>query len=294
MRAGNARGRVSAAALLLTLLICAACNLDAPQDDAASRFDGPPVIHITAPQPGQTFLAGTTVILQARIEKAGPDLARVAVLLDEDLLGEKLQPNETAATILPMTIDWPTSQVGRYTLSVLAERADGSASREDVSIEVVASEGAEESGAMSPPEPLPLATNASQPAAPAAQEGVNLLVTSVEIAPAEPACGQAVIIRAKVRNSGSLNAQTSPWVSAKAHLLSDASVVAENNETTYLPKLAAGEETVLEMSLTIHSHHSQAQQIRVLVDAGNHILEANEEDNIGSSAEFTLSQGSCA
>lgn len=297
MYAGIARSRLRAAMLLLVSLICAACNLDAPPDEATSRFDGPPVIHIAAPQPGQIFQAGATVIVQARIEKAGPDLARVAVLLDEAVLGEKLLPNESAAAVLPLTIDWPTSQAGQFTLSVLAERADGSASREDVSVEVTTSDQFAENRTASAPEPMPAATSLSQradAALPPAREGVNLLVTAVELDPATPICGQAITVRASVRNNGSLDAQTSPWVSAKARLLSDDSVAAENAETTYLPKLAAGEETLLEMSLAISAHHSQTQRIFVMVDAGNHILEADEDDNIGSSAEFTLSPGDCA
>ena len=139
MKAGTANGSFSATLLLrlLTLLLCAGCNLNIVPDDSATRFEGPPVITIAAPQPNQTFLAGTTVIVQARVENAGPDLARVAVLLDEALLGERLQPNETSASVLPLTIDWPTSNSGQFTISVVAERGDGSAAREDVSVEVI-------------------------------------------------------------------------------------------------------------------------------------------------------------
>ena len=396
MQAGAAKGRYSATLLLrlLTLLLCAGCNLNFAPDDPATRFEGPPVITIAAPQPNQTFLAGTTVIVQARVENAGPDLARVAVLLDEALLGERLQPNETSAAVLPLTIDWPTSNAGQYTISVVAERGDGSAAREDVSIEVISRQRPEtipptdivasEAQPTTPPTDIPsppvsAAPQATVPSAPAnlgpssvpgavirvsnlrpgpgvasgqpvgslaaddqvvivavnpardwyritygdsgdawiyaelvepadvtsgipvetgapppVADGVNLLVTNIELDPSTPVCGQATTIRATIRNSGSLDSHTSPWVSAKALLLSDQSVQAENPETTYLSKLKAGDETVLEMSLTLTTNYAQLQQIRITVDAGNHVLETNENDNIGRSSEFELSQGNCA
>lgn len=395
MHAGSAISRISVASLLLMIaLVCAGCNLGVLPDGGPARFEGPPVIHIAAPLPDQTYQAGTTVIVQARVENAGPDLARVAVLMDEALLGERIAPNETGAAVLPLTIDWLTSSTGQHNISVVAERADGSAAREDVIIEVVSrqrsvgipstdsAESVPQAATIQPatPSPAPASPAPTASAAPASQgpsrvagevlrvanlrpgpgvasglplgslpaetevlivalnperdwyrisygdggdawidatfvgaaddtaglpvetgasspsadEGVNLLVASLELDPAAPACGQATTIRATVRNSGSLDSQTSPWVSAKAYLLADQSVVAENTETTYLPKLKAGEETLLDMTITIAANYSQRQQIRVTVDAGNHVLESNENDNVGSSTDFTLGQGNCA
>ena len=139
MQSGMATRRISPFRLMLLLaaLVCAGCNLDFTPQGAPARFEGPPVIHIAAPLPNQTFLAGTTVFVQARVENAGPDLARISVLLDGTLLGEQLNPNETNAAVLPLTIDWPTSNAGEYKLSVVAERGDGTSAREDVSIQVV-------------------------------------------------------------------------------------------------------------------------------------------------------------
>lgn len=391
MHAGITIGRSSAGWLLLmlALLVCASCNLEVGSEESGMGFEGPPVIHIAAPQPNQTFLAGTTVIVQARVENAGPDLARVAVLLDESLLGERLAPNETGAAVLPLTIDWPTSRAGRYTIAVVADRADGNSARADVAIEVISgqrptgippteaaisdsgSATALPSSAIPATSPAPTATaylgpsqvagkaltvanlrpgpgaDTGQPLgslvagtevtivavnpardwyrisygesdsawidasfieaadvtdglpvetgeAPLPAEGVNLLITDVRLEPATPICGEAAVIRATVQNAGTLDAQTSPWVSAKAHLLSDQGVVAENAETTVLSRLKAGEETVLEMSIIISAGHSQRQVIRVTVDSGNHVLESNEDDNVGDSPEFELSRGNCA
>ena len=90
MQSGVASGRISACRLvcILVLLICAGCNLGITGEGAPASFEGPPIIKIASPSPNQTFLAGTTVFVQARVENAGPDLARISVLLDDALLGE--------------------------------------------------------------------------------------------------------------------------------------------------------------------------------------------------------------
>jgi len=131
--------------LLGVALLCAGCNLGFIGQEASPSFDGPPEVRIVAPAPNQTYLAGAKVIVQARVENAGPDLARISVLLDEALLGEKLNPNETNAAVLPLTIDWTASEAGEFKISVLAERGDGAFDREDVSIAVL-SQAALESG----------------------------------------------------------------------------------------------------------------------------------------------------
>lgn len=145
MHSGVAFERIKAIqrALILIALICAGCNLGFTGEPAPASFEGAPVIKIASPSPNQIFLAGSTVIVQARVENAGPDLARISVLLDGALLGEKLNPNETNAAVLPLTLDWPTSNTGEFTISVLAERGAGASAREDVRILVVAEAGGE-------------------------------------------------------------------------------------------------------------------------------------------------------
>ncbi len=138
MPSGITASLIRACLLAALVLAGAGCNLMFAPQGAASRFEGPPQIIIAAPLPNQTFLAGTTVIVQARVENAGADLARISVLLDEALLGEKINPNETGAAILPLSIDWPTSNPGNYQLAVMAERGDGTSARADVTIRVIA------------------------------------------------------------------------------------------------------------------------------------------------------------
>ena len=388
---------------VLCLLFLAGCNLDFTPDDPSPSFDGPPLIHIAAPQPNQKFQSGATVIVQARVENAGPDIARIAVLLNGDLMGERLNPNETNAEVLPLTIDWPTSNAGDYTITVVAERGDGSSAREDVNIVVVSpsqfdapdaetstpesadqppaaaeapvqAEGAAATaGASAPPQAsatiapaadagpsqvagkvirpaplrpgpgadsgqpvgslmvdddilivavnpagswyrvrrgaeidawvdaslvaaaedlsgIPIETGAPQPPEP----GVNLVVTRIELAPDPPVCGLTTIVRANIRNNGALDSQISPWVVANALLLSDESIQAQNPDTVYLTALAAGEEAVLEIPLTLTARYAEAHVIRVTVDYGNHVLETHEDDNTGDSRQFELSQGTCS
>ena len=388
MQSGVAKRRLTASMLLqvLCLLLLASCNLNFAPDDPSPSFDGPPVIRIAAPLPNQKFQSGATVIVQARVENAGPDISRIAVLLNEELMGEQLNPNETDAEVLPLTIDWPTSNEGEYVIAVVAERGDGSSAREDVSIMVVprsqyqATEGAsaeEAASTESPSEAAPQATAISAPAVstgpsevtgivirpaplrpgpgvdsgqpvgslmvdddvliiainpagnwyrirrgtdidawvdaslvaaaddisglpiengapPPPQEGVNLVVTSIELDPDPPVCGQPANVRATIRNSGALDSQTSPWVGAKAHLLSDESVQAQNPETVYLPALEAGAETVLEIPLTLTARFGESHVIRVTVDQGNHVIETRENDNTAASRQFELSQGTCS
>ena len=147
MQFGIASGRVKVyrLALILVTLVCSGCNLGFTGEGAPTTFEGPPLIKIVAPVPNQTFLVGATVIVQARVENAGPDLARVSVLLDDALLGEKVNPNETNAAVLPLTIDWPASNTGEFQISVLAQRGDGEVAREDVNILVIAESSAESS-----------------------------------------------------------------------------------------------------------------------------------------------------
>ena len=120
------------------LLLMSGCSLGVPSSQvSAPAFEGPPKIQIALPLADQTFLAGSTVIVQARIENAGPDLVRISILLDGSVLGEQHYPNTGGAAIVPLTMDWPTSNAGQFEIAVEAERADGNSAREIVHISVI-------------------------------------------------------------------------------------------------------------------------------------------------------------
>jgi len=126
--------------LILIALIFSGCSLSAPVGggDAQTTFDGAPVVRIFSPLPNQTFLEGTTVNIQARIENAGPDIAKVSIFLDDALAGEQPNPNQSGAAAFSVTLDWVTSNPGQYEIAVVAERADGTSSnRETVKISVI-------------------------------------------------------------------------------------------------------------------------------------------------------------
>lgn len=140
MSSGLATGaaRLPCLMIITIVFLLSACSLGAPSAEVAPvAFSGPPVIVIASPLPDQSFLSGATVIVQARIENAGPDLARVSMLLDGAVLGEKEAPNPIGASVVPVTIDWPTSKPGQYEITVSAERGDGTGASESVLITVV-------------------------------------------------------------------------------------------------------------------------------------------------------------
>ncbi|MCY3833290.1 MAG: SH3 domain-containing protein [Chloroflexi bacterium] len=361
-------------ALIWVALVSAGCNLGISGEGAPEAFEGPPAVHIAAPWPGQSFEAGATVIVQARVEKAGPDLARISVLLNDALLGERLNPNETGAAVLPLTIDWPTSKAGDFTISVLAERGDGSFAREDVNIIVMpkaepASAPSTEStrsdaaganvlaapaladkkrvgGTMTQPariragpgaaydllgnldenhEVMIVAVNPTRdwyrieydgsieawvyaqsvrlagdiaglpvesgPPLPA-EQGVNLLVLDVMIEP-PVVCNQESIVKARVRNDGTDEAQSVAWVIAEPVLVDSGASLSDNPPLAYLKTLDAAEEDTIEFPITLTTHVSEEQFIRVVVDSGNHLPEMDETDNARDSAAFILEPGSC-
>ncbi len=181
MNSGEATRQFRAPCLMFIalVLLLSACSLAAPSAEVAgTAFSGPPVIRITSPLPDQRFLSGATVIVQARIENAGPDLALVRMLLDGVLLGEKQDPNPIGAAVVPVTIEWPTSNPGRFEITVAAERGDGSGASESVSISVVPPPAYEETQA------APENAAASPPAAETAMVGTEAPVLPATASPA--------------------------------------------------------------------------------------------------------------
>ena len=144
MQLGNQpqRHRLFVLLLMGVTFIFAGCSLSAPGggDGNAEQttFDGAPIVRIFSPLPNQTFLEGTTVNVQARVENAGPDIAKVSIFLDDALVGEQVNPNSVGASAFSVTIDWVTSNQGQFEIAVIAERADGSTSnRETVKVSVI-------------------------------------------------------------------------------------------------------------------------------------------------------------
>ena len=204
------------ARLLLVLLAAAGCNLSTPPAASPTpTFGGPPRISIASPLPEQVFLAGTVVIVQAQVENAGPDLARVSVLLDDALLGEELDPNPTAAAQVPLMIDWPSTTAGRYEFTVSAERRDGTASRETVRITVVeAAQPAEPAAVDDEPAP-PTAASAPSPSPtisrpPAASGGAGTAPPIITLLPTPTAASDAASEPSQPSEPSEQNAPAEP------------------------------------------------------------------------------------
>ncbi len=370
MPLGTTASLIRACLFAALVLAGAGCNLDFSPPGAGTRFAGPPQIVIAAPLPNQTFLAGTTVIVQARVENAGADLARVSVLLDGALLGEKVNPNETGAATLPLSIDWPTSNPGDYQLAVTAEREDGTSARADVMIRVIAqgeSQPAEADSAETtadtddagdaptgaPDQPHVTAT-LIQPGelryGPSADHDIigelerdasiviiavsayrdwyriqhedeeqawllaesvaevdttglpaemgpppplpNLVVEDLRLQPDAPVCGEAIAVKATIRNIGTHRAPTLGLPIIEA-LRSDGGEVVTAEPITLMQGLDADERYQLEAALTLREPLRTDLVIRVSV-GGIQVAETDISDNSATSQPFTLAAGDCA
>jgi hypothetical protein len=134
------RHRLFMLLLMSVTLIFTGCSLSPPSGGNAEQttFEGVPVVRFFSPLPNQTFLEGTTVNVQARVENAGSDIAKVSIFLDDALVGEQVDPNGAGAAAFSVTIDWVTSNQGQYEFAVIAERSDGTTSnRETVMVSVI-------------------------------------------------------------------------------------------------------------------------------------------------------------
>lgn len=125
---------------LLLVLVVSACTLGASDDAQVEQpaIEGPPVVRITSPTANATYYENMDVNISARVENAGPDIARIEIRLDGELLGEAASPNATGAAIFTIEQGW-TSQLGQHTISVTAFRGDGTSSTPaEVTINVIA------------------------------------------------------------------------------------------------------------------------------------------------------------
>ena len=111
---------------LVLLLLLAACNLSTQPDPASQALAGVPAVQIVAPLPNATYLEGVTVNVQAQIQNAGPDLARVDFAVDNQVFASLTEPNSAGATVLSVSESWVSSGTGAHSLSVSAVRGDGS------------------------------------------------------------------------------------------------------------------------------------------------------------------------
>lgn len=125
-------------ALVLSLLASVGCSALSGISDAQPQFSGPPLVTLAAPLAGDTYLEGVNVNILVRVENAGPDIGRVALLVDNQIIGEVTLPNPTGAAVFTVQNSWPAQGVGQHSIAAIATRQDGTASNNaSVTITVV-------------------------------------------------------------------------------------------------------------------------------------------------------------
>ena len=119
--------------------VASACSLITEPENPEAVYDGAPIVTIAAPLANDSYYEGVGVNIVARIENAGPDIARVTITLDGQIIGEQALPNPSGAPSFIVTNGWVATGVGTHTIGVVASRNDGTPSNPaNVSINVVA------------------------------------------------------------------------------------------------------------------------------------------------------------
>jgi uncharacterized protein YraI len=125
--------------LLLASFALVGCDMAANNEENPG-FEGPPIVRIAAPLAGDTYREGVSVDILVRVENAGPDIARVAIQVDGEIVGEASLPNSDGQASFTVQIGWTALGVGSHSISAVASRADTTVSEPaNVSINVVAS-----------------------------------------------------------------------------------------------------------------------------------------------------------
>lgn len=113
---------VLSAALLVT-----GCLPAASVPEAVS-FTGEPIVQLAAPLDNDTYQAGASVNILVRVDNAGESIGRVALRVNDEIIGEVTEPNPAGAAAFTVVNSWNPSEPGEYVISVDASRLDGTAS----------------------------------------------------------------------------------------------------------------------------------------------------------------------
>ncbi len=126
--------------LMGLMLFSASCGTAAPAEEE-TLTTGAPIVQISSPLAGDVYREGVGVNILVRVENAGEDLARVAIQVDGEIIGEAVQPELGTAQTITIRNGWPASGVGGHVITAVATRADGTSSEPaSVSINVVSSD----------------------------------------------------------------------------------------------------------------------------------------------------------
>ncbi|MGJ3238560.1 MAG: CARDB domain-containing protein [Anaerolineae bacterium] len=137
--------------VLLSLTLSACDLLTSPQETTEDiAFEGAPQITIASPMNGDTYQAGVGVNILLRVDNAGPDVARVAIQVDGQIIGEATMPNPNGDPSFTVSNGWPATGEGQHVISAVVSRADGTNSEASVTINVVTSQTNDDSASDEP------------------------------------------------------------------------------------------------------------------------------------------------
>ncbi len=152
-------------AVLVALAGTLACSLTAPGGDdntpapQSVAMGNELTAELAAPLDGAVYLEGVPVNVVARVANAGSDIDRVEVLADNRIVTTVPAPNPAGAPSFSVAQSWTPSAPGTYQVSLAVFRGDGSsASAQQRTIEVIASESSGDDSATddtAPTEPQP-------------------------------------------------------------------------------------------------------------------------------------------
>lgn len=131
-------------AMIAVALLSAACFPTSTVNQTPA-FSGPPVVILASPLTNDTYQEGVGINILVRVENAGPDIARVAISVDGQIIGEAPLPNPDGAASFTVRNGWPATGVGTHVISAVASRSDGTVSQPvQVQINVVAAPAQEQ------------------------------------------------------------------------------------------------------------------------------------------------------
>lgn len=176
--------------LMLTSFALVACNAAPSNEEEDSNFDGPPIVRIAAPLAGDTYREGVGIDILVRVENAGPDIARVAIRVDNEIVGEATLPNENGDSSFTVQLGWTAVGVGQHTITADAARTDGTVSTPaNVVVNVVAGQAVQpqatntQSSAVQPTATTDAGTGFTQPTQDTSQGQQQPQATNTEAPP---------------------------------------------------------------------------------------------------------------
>lgn len=128
--------------IMIALLFIMACNLQYGLPTPIPTPDAP-IIEFQAPVNNDRFVEGTDLIIALLARDDGVGIARVELLVDEQFVNEATPETSGAVPVFTVNMNWLTQGVGYHSLTAIAYRPDGAASRpETISILVTPPEDA--------------------------------------------------------------------------------------------------------------------------------------------------------